>query len=207
MDSNGITVRDAKTAMRAKIKAVLAEVTPDEIDSRSCRACENLMSTEAFKMARTILVYAPIDKEVDVSHLALGSFQESKIICLPKIDWEHKRMWPVVVNGFDDHSLVPDRYGLRTPKCGIPMPVDLIDLVVVPGLAFDSDGRRLGRGGGYYDRFLAQNRFGGRSLGLCFDCQIVDAVPAEPHDHVMEMIATERRQITVDQPRPQVDRR
>lgn len=191
-------ILQAKQALRDQIKARLDDTTPTELYGLSLLASENVISCESFRHARTILMYAPLAQEVDVSHIALRCFQQNRTVCLPKIDWEHRRMWPVPVNSFDDRSLVPDRYGLRVPERGAPMPIEMIDLVIVPGVAFDTDGHRLGRGGGYYDRFLGQPGFLGRCMGLCFDCQIVDAVPRVPHDVVMDYIATERRLITVD---------
>lgn len=207
MDAGDSSVQQAKQAMRSQIKAALSELSDKELHEQSARACDLLLGSELFRMARTLMVFAPIAHEVDVSHLALRAFQENKVVCLPKIDWDHRRMWPVVVNSFDDHSLVADRYGLRTPNCGTPMPIDLVDLVIVPGLAFDTDGRRLGRGGGYYDRFLSLGAFSGRSMALCFDCQIVDTVPAQGHDVRMNMIATDRRIINVESQPHRVDRR
>jgi len=188
----------AKQALRDQIKARLEETTAGELYGLSILACENIIACEAFRHARTIMMYATLPQEVDVSHIALRCFQQNRTVCLPKIDWDHHRMWPVPVNSFDDSALVADRYGLRTPERGCPMPIELVDLVIVPGVAFDTDGHRLGRGGGYYDRFLGQMGFGGRCIGLCFDCQIVDAVPRLEHDVVMDYIATERRLITVD---------
>lgn len=188
----------AKQAMRNEMKARLAAYDPPALYSLSIQACENLVSSEAFQHARTIMMYASLPQEVDVSHIALRCYQDNRTVCLPKIDWDHHRMWPVPVNSFDDRSLVEDRYGLRCPERGCPMPVEMIDLVIVPGVAFDTDGHRLGRGGGYYDRFLGQSGFIGRCIGLCFDCQIVDAVPRAGHDIVMDLVATDRRLISVD---------
>ncbi len=203
METSGMGDQDqaivqAKKALREQVKTRLAAISPAELYSRSIQACENLVACEAFRLARTIMMYAPLPLEVDVSHLALRCYQDNQTLCLPKIDWDHHRMWPVPVNSFDDHSLVADRYGLRCPERGCPMPVELVDLVVVPGLAFDTDGRRLGRGGGFYDRFLGQIGFVGRCIGLCFDCQIVDTVPSAGHDVAMNHVATDRRLITVD---------
>ena len=192
------TILQAKQERRTQIKARLAALSPAQRYSMSIQACENVVACETFAHARTIMVYAPLPQEVDVSHIALRCYQDNRTICLPKIDWDHHRMWPVPVNSFDDHSLVADRYGLRAPERGYPMPVELVDLVIVPGMAFDTDGRRLGRGGGFYDRFLGQSGFIGRCIGLCFDCQIVDAVPSARHDVVMNFVATDRRLITVD---------
>lgn len=188
----------AKRSLRDQVRARLAELTPEELLARSDAACRHLMATEAFRHADSIMLYMPISTEVDVSHIALRCFQENRIVCLPRIDWEHRRMWPVPVRSFDEHALVDDRYGLKVPDKGAPLPIDALDLVVVPGLAFDTEGHRLGRGGGYYDRFLAASGFVGRKMGLCFDAQIVDAVPTVGHDVPMDAVVTDRRVIAVN---------
>ncbi len=102
-------------------------------------------------------------------------------------------MVPVEISSFDDEVMEIDDHGLRTPRDGRPLVPRLIDLVIVPGLAFDTAGNRLGRGGGYYDRFLRRLRRSATTVGLAFDAQIVDAVPADDRDFGMDIIVTDRR--------------
>jgi 5-formyltetrahydrofolate cyclo-ligase len=191
----------AKRTMRDQIRARLAELTPQEIHDLSEHACTRLIASEAFRHAETVLLFMPLPREVDLSHIALRCFQDNRTICLPKIDWDHQRMWPVAMQSFDEHALVPDRYGLRVPERGAPIPLEMIDMVLVPGLAFDAEGNRLGRGGGYYDRFLSQPAFVGRSVGMGFDCQVVDRVPTAAHDVPVDMVITDRRVIAPDRAR------
>ena len=82
--------------------------------------------------------------------------------------------------------------GVREPVAGNPIPLDLIDLVVVPGLGFTESGHRIGRGMGFYDRFLAQSEFIGVSCGLAFEEQIVASIPLLDHDIPLAMLATDR---------------
>ena len=86
-----------------------------------------------------------------------------------------------------------DEHGLRTPRDGQPLPPIAIDLVVVPALAFDTTGNRLGRGGGYYDRFLSRLRRAATTVGLAFDVQIVDELPVDERDVRVEVVVTDRR--------------
>ena len=86
-----------------------------------------------------------------------------------------------------------DERGLRTPSAGRPIPVESIDVVIIPGLAFDTEGWRLGRGGGYYDRFLERVSRQTRLVGIAFDQQVVEVVPHELHDVRMQVIVTDRR--------------
>ena len=81
---------------------------------------------------------------------------------------------------------------VREPIAGTPMPVDLIDMVIVPGVGFTPAGQRIGRGMGFYDRFLAQPEFIGVSCGLAFEEQIVAALPTLDHDMSLSMLASDR---------------
>ena len=92
----------------------------------------------------------------------------------------------VAVQAMSD--LAPGRFGLREPR-GTPVPADAMTLFVVPGVGFDRTGRRLGQGGGYYDRVLAACKR--PAVGLAFSVQVVDELPVEPHDHPIDWLVTE----------------
>ncbi len=102
-------------------------------------------------------------------------------------------MESVEISSFDDEVIAVDDHGLRTPRAGRPIVPSLIDLVIVPGLAFDPAGNRLGRGGGFYDRFLRRLRRSAITAGLAFDAQIIDTVPADDRDFAVDLIVTNRR--------------
>ena len=91
-----------------------------------------------------------------------------------------------------DCEMEIDQHGLRNPKDTEEIPVIRINLVVVPGLGFDKHGNRLGRGGGYYDRFFDHNRFHGTKCGLGFEEQLVDEIPMLEHDIVLDMLVTDK---------------
>jgi 5-formyltetrahydrofolate cyclo-ligase len=102
-------------------------------------------------------------------------------------------MHAVEVSSFDDHIMEVDEHGVRMPVGGRLVVPETIDLVVVPALAYDPGGNRLGRGGGYYDRFLGRLRRSATKVGLAFDVQIIDDVPVEERDVQVDMIVTDRR--------------
>jgi 5-formyltetrahydrofolate cyclo-ligase len=99
-------------------------------------------------------------------------------------------MLPIEIRSLsDDVSETP--LGIREPAQGVPIPVANIDLVVVPGLGFDRDGNRIGRGRGFYDRFLAHRDFQGTSCALALEEQVVDHVPSEDMDVQVDMLVTD----------------
>lgn len=196
--------RQAKGALRDAMREMLRDLVPQEAAAMSAAVCRRVSAMECFVAAQTVLVYMPIPGEVDVCPLALRSFQAGKSVCVPRMDWKSRRMHAVEIRGFDD-QFEQQRHGVREPIGGAPLPVGEIDLVIVPGLAFDPEGNRVGRGAGFYDRFLSDPglRRSGRMtiVGVGFDFQMVDRVPTEPHDAKVEAVATDRRLICMSAPR------
>ena len=99
-------------------------------------------------------------------------------------------MRPVEITSLET-ELVEDRYGLRAPATSVPAPIEQIDLVVAPGLAFDRHGNRLGRGGAFYDRFLASKQLRADRFAFAFSEQLVDFVPNGEHDQEIDYLITE----------------
>jgi 5-formyltetrahydrofolate cyclo-ligase len=110
---------------------------------------------------------------------------------VPKVSWDQRRMLPVEITSLQT-SMTTTGPGVREPVSGAPMPVNLIDLVIVPGLGFTPDGHRIGRGMGFYDRFLAQGDFLGISCGYAFEEQIIPSLPVLDHDMALSMLCTDR---------------
>jgi len=193
-----IDVADIKRSMRENARRTLAELDPHAAHLLSVSACERIINTESFISSLCVMVYLPMSDELDITPVALRAFQLGKTVCAPRIDWERKRMTPVEVRGFDDRFEIR-QHEVREPLDGLPIALSEIDLILTPGLAFDVSGRRLGRGGGFYDRFLAQPGFPPRltRCGVCFDSQIVEAIPTGVHDATLDAVVTDRRVIRV----------
>jgi 5-formyltetrahydrofolate cyclo-ligase len=192
-----------KNTIRASMKEFLARITPEERHARSLAACHNLMTTKEFKNAQMIMIFMSMPSEVETSTVALKAWQEGKSIAVPRIDWNTKKMEPVEIKSLDTGmqttavggggGSTPGITGIREPISGKVVPLGLIDMVVIPGLAFDRRGFRVGRGRGFYDRFLAQQDFQGSRAALCFHEQLqIAAIPCEPHDVPMNLIVTDK---------------
>ncbi|MBT8484653.1 MAG: 5-formyltetrahydrofolate cyclo-ligase [Phycisphaerales bacterium] len=184
---------DSKRGVRAEMRAALAAMSDDERRDASSAATAKLIALDEFRAASTVMLYMPLAGEVDTTHVAIRVFQLGKTVCVPKVDWARRDMYAIEVNSLDDHYMETDDHGIRIPRAGRPIVPRSIDLVVVPGLAFDTYGRRLGRGGGFYDRFLSRLRRSATTVGLAFDRQVVDEVPVQEHDVSVDAIVTERR--------------
>lgn len=182
-----------KADVRGQVKSKLASMTSQQKHEASVAACKRLAELTPFQDASVVMLYMPMANEVDLTPVAIRCFQAGKTVCVPRVDWRRKDMDAVEVQSFDDHIMELDEHGLRTPRDGAPMPSNLIDLVVVPGLAFDAHGHRLGRGGGYYDRFLSKLRRSATSIGLAFEAQMIDQVPINHDDVSVNIVVTDRR--------------
>lgn len=167
-----------KRALRQEIRRRISLLSEAEREAQSAQICRRVLDSSGWCEASCVLLYYPMADEVDVRPLLTAALQDGKRVLFP------------VVQG-DDLQLVAYSGETRRGAFGIEEPIgepfaDLskIDLVVVPGRAFDRQGHRLGRGRGYYDRLLPL--LSAHRLAVCFPCQIVDDLPSEPHDAQMD---------------------
>jgi 5-formyltetrahydrofolate cyclo-ligase len=181
----------AKAELRSKIRAVIKSFSPEKRHSDSAKLCASLGQQDFFRNANSILFFAPLPEEPDLWPVLSGALASKKLVALPCFDSENQAYVPRRVS--DIHvEIISGKFGIRepAPTC-VAIPLQDLDLVLVPGVAFDIGGHRLGRGMGYYDRLL-QN-FPGKKVGVAFDEQIVDAVPAGKNDVKMDLVLTPTR--------------
>jgi 5-formyltetrahydrofolate cyclo-ligase len=181
-----------KKELRQSLRTLMAAIPPDELHVRSARACALLAEQREYRDARTIMIYLSLPTEVDTSPLALQAWTEYKRVVAPRVEWEQKRMLPIEI-----HSLVSGleagEFGIRQPVDGRIVSIGEIDLAIVPGLAFDEQGNRLGRGRGFYDRFLSHRDFRGVACALAVEEQVVASVPHDENDVTVDLLVTEQR--------------
>lgn len=187
-------LKEVKKTLRAQLKATLRQFDHDWIEKHSHAAAHLLFDTAAFTKARGIMIFLPLPHEIDLCPVALGAWQEQMLVTVPLVSYAQKHMIPVEIHSLDQ-PMDTDHYGLRTPTNTAPIPVDQIDLVLVPGLGFDREGYRIGRGSGFYDRFLAQPAFNGTACGIGFEPQLLDQVPTASHDIRLDMLVTDQQVI------------
>lgn len=181
-----------KTELRNKLRAVLAAIPPEEMAQRSARAASILFSTPEYRSAETMMVYLSLPREVDTTAIVVRAWQDGKRVVAPQVLWESHQMIPIEIRSLDD-DVADGPMGIREPVRGEPAPIETIDLVIVPGLAFDPFGNRVGRGRGFYDRFLSRREFRGVSCGMALEEQIVHFIETDARDIRMKMIVTDRQ--------------
>ena len=179
--------------MRQEIRQRLTALSDKDRIERSARACSMLATRAAWQKANVILFYAPLGHELDIWPLVGTAMQSGKLVCLPRYDAAKDCYCTCQLRDLTS-EIELGRYGIREPaaRCSA-VPLNRLDLVLVPGVSFDLRGHRLGRGKGIYDRLLRAVR--GTACGVGFDEQIVQMVPAEPHDSDVNCILTPTRWI------------
>lgn len=182
----------AKKELRQRLRKILADIPPEEVETRSLRACHRLFEQPEYVKAEVIMVYLSLPTEIDTSPIVLRAWQDRKRVLAPKVSWSQRRMMPVEIRSLTE-DLAISHMGIREPVSGIPFPISMMDLVIVPGLGYDEYGHRLGRGRGFYDRFLAHPEFKGVACGMGFEMQMTPSVPVGPLDRNVGMLVTDEK--------------
>ncbi len=180
-----------KKVIRQQIREMLAGLTPAEIHQWSAQACARMAETNEYRKAEVIMVFLSLPVEIDTTPLVLRAWRDRKRVLAPKVSFEQRRMMPIEVRSLSDDEVQESPLGIREPIQGVPFPVANIDLVLVPGLGFDEHGNRIGRGRGFYDRFLAHRDWKGVACGFAFEKQVLPQVPMDERDMQIDMLVTE----------------
>lgn len=178
-----------KSELRTKIKNLKVMLDEAEQVSAASRVFERLESSAAFQMAEKILLYHSLPDELDTRRF-LSKWKDLKKFFLPRVNGVNLELLP-----YDETSLEIGSFYIEEPTGDDIHPVEEIEVIIVPGVAFDRKGRRLGRGKGFYDRLLETAK--ATKIGIGYEFQLVDELPSEPHDIPMDMVITEYSTIIV----------
>ncbi|HSW44601.1 MAG TPA: 5-formyltetrahydrofolate cyclo-ligase [Phycisphaerae bacterium] len=180
-----------KKELRQQLRNLLGKVSPQELHDCSIRACARLAETREYQQAEIIMVFLSLPTEIDTTPLVMRAWRDRKRVLAPKVSWEQRRMLPIEICSLSDDVLAESPLGIREPVEGAPFPVVNIDLILVPGLGYDEHGNRIGRGRGFYDRFLAHRDRKGVSCGFILEKQVLAEVPIGEHDMQVDMLVTD----------------
>ena len=188
---------DKSRAKRAAREQALARRDALSLERRgrlSASICARAAAVTELEAAGTLLMFGSFRTEIDTSPLISWALARGRVVCLPRVLAPHVMAAYRIRDVSAD--LEPGAWGIPEPRAGLPeVPPEAIDAVVVPGAAFDCEGRRCGYGGGFYDTYLPLTRHGVPRVALAFEAQIVDEVACESHDLAMDTIVTELRVI------------
>lgn len=178
-----------KHEVRSKIKTLRVMLDEAERLAAADSVFERLEHSAAFQLAEKILMYHSLPDELDTRRF-ISKWKERKQFFLPRVNGVNLEILP-----YDESRLEIGSFHIEEPSGTDVHPVEEIEVIVVPGVAFDRRGRRLGRGKGFYDRLLATSK--ATKIGVGYDFQLVDEIPAEEHDIPMNMVITETTTIVI----------
>lgn len=183
-----MSLSSEKSLIRTALLRQRESLESADVTCLGSRAQLNLIESPGFQAAMTLALYSPIRNEVATDRLSAVALNNGKRICYPCVVGDELCFYSV--NAYVD--LQPGRFGIHEPdQHSERIGLDQIDLLLLPGVAFDRRGFRLGYGRGYFDRYLASGRFNGIKVGLAYDFQVLDQLPAEGHDQRVDLLVTE----------------
>lgn len=184
-----------KRSLRSQLLAERRALTHESWHASSRAAQLNLLSLVEYARAECIALYAPAHNETDTGLILAAAFQDGKRVLYPAV-CGHQMVFRIVERV---EELREGVFGILEPcPTGIDHQADEADLIVVPGVAFDLSGHRIGYGKGFYDRFLHHPGCRAHLVGLCHDFQLTDgAFPADSHDIPMEIVVSDKRIIRI----------
>lgn len=185
------SVYERKQALRKIIQTTKRSYSEKELSSFSVTAMQRLEATTLFQQAQCIALYYPLWGEVDTSSL-LERWYQQKCLLLPVVVGDDL----IFRRYYGKSSMQVGAYGILEPiEIDAKVTLPAMDLIVVPGIAFDKQLNRMGRGKGFYDKLLSKDAQGVK-LGLCFDFQLRADVPVEPFDISMDFVVTDQQVLT-----------
>lgn len=184
---------DPKSVLRAKARLRLSAMSAAQASEASRSICERLTGIVTYPA----MVFLSLPGEPDLMGLIEGALAKGLVVCAPRTNWRQRTMEAARIVSLAS-DIVVGRHSVREPRPEAPVvAVEELSAVLVPGLGFDRMGGRLGRSGGFYDRFLGQAGLRARRIGVAFDAGILDRVPMDPWDMPMDLIVTESEVIRV----------
>lgn len=186
----------SKTAIRKTALQGRIALSPEEVAGKSALIMEKIMAMKEYLQAGTMMVYLDFRNEVQTGALVRQAMTAGKRVVVPLTDVSEHKLVLSILNHYPD-DLQPGAWGILEPRpdCLRPIEPSEIHLVIVPGVAFDLYGNRLGYGGGYYDRFLSQTGPNTLFIAPAFELQILPQVFPGKHDVPVHYLVTEKRLI------------
>ncbi len=179
-----------KKSLRQEIFKQRKALDAQAYQAHSRAVTQRLLDNGFLDGIHSVHLYYPINNEVYTLELIEELWRRSIQVVMPRTDLKNHKLDNYPITSFDQ---LEERtaYKLLEPKQSLPIHEGDCDLILVPGLAFDHSLNRIGYGGGFYDRFLAQSS--GRKVAIAYDFQVREAIPSEPHDIKMDQIVTDQR--------------
>lgn len=184
--------QEQKSILRKEVLQKRNSLSDFQIARRSKLIQEKLIGSAEFIESKSIGVYLPVGSEVQTDHIIRNALELDKTVLLPRVIINELHFFIVEKHDYYHDSFDVNKFGIKEPK-KTNMKLDFIDLLIVPGIVFDSHGYRIGYGYGYYDKFMAEKNFS-RSIGLAYDFQVMkNPIPKFEFDKKIDILITDDR--------------
>lgn len=177
-----MTTPDKRT-LRQVVRAEIAKLSDIEKEEISSQIFSNIAELNEIRQASVVALFASLPDEPQTTAI-IEQLAKSKRIVLPRIEGDEMEFYDI------SEGLRKGAFGIMEPIANRPISPNEIDVMIVPGVAFTRIGTRLGRGKGFYDKYLSRNGFRAYTIGVCFPCQMVENIPTEKHDKMLDSIVT-----------------
>lgn len=185
-----------KSIIRKDILSLRNKLKKEEKNKSDEIIFDLLVKSSMYKKANKIYIYISYNNEVDTNRIIKYSLNNNKIIYVPKINLQNKTMKAVRIHNFSE--LIVNKYGILEPSIVDKNNIGLdFDLIIMPGVAFDKDGNRIGYGGGYYDKYISHLSKDINKVALAYSFQLVNNIEAEEHDIKVNYIITDKKIIYI----------
>lgn len=189
-------IKEKKQELREQVASRLESIPKEDLDQKNQVVVEKLFDFANFLEAKIALLYLNSPWEIDSRDIIERSLEMGKIVVLPLINRDRPRVALYKIDS-PERDITQDAGGFLTPDIGRckKVPIDCIDIAIVPGLAFDEKGGRIGSGDGYYDHLIPRLPITTRKVAVALEDQVVSMVPMESHDKYVDIIITDSRVI------------
>ena len=181
---------ESKSKIRKRILNVRNNMSKEDVKKNSNAIMDKITSLDIYKHSKVVFIYMDFKNEVMTSNLIKRMLSEKKRVAIPYTDSINTVLIPSEITKESD--LKQNSFGYYEPKSILPVNIEEIDLVIVPGVVFDKNLNRIGFGKGYYDKILNRLKPSAKKVALAHDFQVLEDIPAEEHDVKMDMIITEK---------------
>lgn len=181
---------ESKSKLRKRILNVRNNMSEEDVKKNSNAIMDKITSLDIYKHSKVVFIYMDFKNEVMTSNLIKRMLSEKKRVVIPYTDNINTVLIPSEITKESDLKL--NSFGYYEPKSILPVNIEEIDLVIVPGVVFDKNLNRIGFGKGYYDKILNRLKPSAKKVAVAHEFQVLENIPAEEHDVKMDMIITEK---------------
>ncbi len=169
-----------KTELRRSVRTLLAKMTQEEKTACSELLCNRVMSLPAVCCARVVALFSPLPDEPQIWPL-VEELAKSRLVALPRVEGDTMQFYCI-------GEMKEGAFGIMEPQGSPCIHPGEIDVIIVPGVAFTLSGKRMGRGKGFYDKYMSHPGFRALKIGVCYPLQVADDLPWEKHDILMDSV-------------------